>query len=166
MLQSKLPAGMATEPLENLTEQSARVGTWLLSVATTPRPEEYTYSKGAGKGSKGGGKATGKKFECLLVSEDSSEYCLGLFQRRGKEPAATNEFDAALRRFTKGSVWNVNRISLVKKNTKYLGCSHKVVIDLNTLGGNCLGMSNGICIGSGMAIFFVRSRRRRPGVTG
>ena len=31
---------MATEPLENLTEQSAGVGTWLLCVANVPRPVE------------------------------------------------------------------------------------------------------------------------------
>ena len=90
---------MATEPLQNLTEQSARVGTWLLSVATNPRPEEYTWGKG-----------TGKKFECLLVSEDSTEYCLGLFKRKGKEPAATRDFNAAAARFKKGSVWKVNKI--------------------------------------------------------
>ena len=33
---------MATEPLENLTEQNVGVGTWLLSVVNVPRPVEYT----------------------------------------------------------------------------------------------------------------------------
>ena len=28
-------------------------------------------------------------------------------------------------------MWKVSKISLVKSNTKYLGCSHKVVIDMN-----------------------------------
>ena len=85
---------IAMEPLLNLSEQSARVGTWLLSVATHPRMEEYTYNKGTGKGS-------GKKFECLLVSDDSNTYCLGQFRRKGKEPAATNEFKAAMEKFKK-----------------------------------------------------------------
>ena len=47
---SCLFCAMASEPLQNLTEQSARVGTWLLSVATDPRPEEYTWNEGTGKG--------------------------------------------------------------------------------------------------------------------
>ena len=115
---------MLREPLANLTEQSARVGTWLLSVATAPRSEEYKWTKGTASG-------TGKKFECLLVSEDSSEYCLGLFRKRGKEPAATKEFTAAVAKFTKGSTWKVNKISLAKTEPKFLGCSHKVAIDLN-----------------------------------
>ena len=110
---------MAMEPLPNLSEQSARIGTWLLSVATHPRAEDYTYAKGAGKGS-------GKKLECLLVSDDSDAYCMGQFRRKGKEPGATAEFKAALEKFKKGSVWKVSKISLVKSNTKYLGCSHKV----------------------------------------
>ena len=117
---------MATEPLQNLTEQSAGVGTWLLSVANEPRPVEYTWKK------KPGQMVTGKKFECLLVSEDSTEYCLGVYKRKSKEPVATREFKAAAERFKKVSVWKVNKISLVKTDSKYLGCSHKVVIDLNT----------------------------------
>ena len=88
---------MLFEPLGNLTEQSARVGTWMLSVATNPRSEDYTWSKGGAKG-------TGKKFECLLVSQDSTEYCLGLFRKRRKEPAATNDFNAALSRFEECSI--------------------------------------------------------------
>ena len=37
---------MVFEPLGNLTEQSARVGVWLLRVATAPRIEEYRWTKG------------------------------------------------------------------------------------------------------------------------
>ena len=60
---------MAHEDLLNLSEQSARIGTWVLAVATEPRQEDYQYAKGQGKGS-------GKKFECLLVSSDSDAYCV------------------------------------------------------------------------------------------
>ena len=84
---------MATEPLQNLTEQSAGVGAWLLSVASEPRPIEYTWTKAQGQ------VGTGKKFECLLVAADSTEYCLGLYKRKGKEPVATREFMAAVARF-------------------------------------------------------------------
>ena len=116
---------MVTEPLGNLTEQSARVGAWLLSVVTAPRTDEYQWSRGNTTGS-------GKKFECLLVSEDSTEYCLGLFRRKGKEPGATKEFTAAAAKFTKGSIWKASRITLANTDPKYLGCSHKVAIDLNS----------------------------------
>ena len=91
------------EPLPNLSEQSARIGTWLLSVANHPRVEEYTYGKGTGKG-----KGKGKKFECLLVSDDSDAYCLGPFRKKGKEPAGTNEFQTKMEQFKRNSVWKVS----------------------------------------------------------
>ena len=116
---------MDTEPLGNLTDQSARVGSWLLSVATVPRTEDYKWTKGNTNN-------TGKKLEFLLVSEDSAEYCLGVFRKRGKEPGATKEFTAAVTKFTKGSVWKASKITLAKTEPKYLGCSHKVAIDLST----------------------------------
>ena len=115
---------METEPLAALSEQSARVGTWRLAVVSEPKAETYTWSKGAGGGE-------GKKFQVRLVSEESTVYCVGIFRRRGKEPAASKAFDEAKDKFTKGSVWNVNKLTLVKTERKYLGCSHKVVIDLN-----------------------------------
>ena len=115
---------MQVAPLASLTQQSARVGTWLLSVATAPRSEENKWGKANASG-------TGKKFECLLVSEDSTESCLGVFRKRGKEPAATKEFIAALAKSKKGSTWKVNTITLAKTEPKFLGCSPKVAIDLN-----------------------------------
>ena len=76
---------MATETLQNLTEQSARVGTFVLSAASRPRTENYSFSKGNGKGND-------RKFECLIGSDKSEEYCLGQFKRKGKEPAVKREF--------------------------------------------------------------------------
>ena len=93
---------MAMEPLPNLSEQSARIGMWLLAVGSDPRVEEYTYTKGTGKGK-------GKKFEVLLVSDDSDAYCLGQFRKKGKEHAATNEFKAATEKFKRSSVWKVSQ---------------------------------------------------------
>ena len=93
------------------SEHSGLPGTWLLSVASDPRTEVYSFSKGKGK-------SEGMKFECLLVSEDSEDYCLCQFKRKGKEPAATREFNAAADKFKKGTVWKVNNISLAKKDKK------------------------------------------------
>jgi len=36
-----------------------------------------------------------------------------------------------MEKFKRNSVWKVSKISLAKSNAKYLGCSHKVVIDMN-----------------------------------
>ena len=70
---------------------------WLLAVASDPRVEEYTYTKGTGKGK-------GKKFEVLLVSDDSDAYCLGQFRKKGKDPIAENEFKATMEKFKRNSV--------------------------------------------------------------
>ena len=120
-----LGTNMTTEPLGNLTDQSARVGPCLLSVATVPRTEEYKWNKGNVS-------ITGNKFEFLLVSQDSTEYCSGVFRKRGKEPGATKEFTTAMAKFVQGSMWKVSNITLAKVDPKYLGCSIKVAIDLST----------------------------------
>ena len=108
---SRYNVAVAMEPLLNLSEQSARIGMWRLSVATDPRTEEYTYGRLPDPRS---GKGKGKKFECLLVSDDSDAYCMGQFKRKGKEPAATTDFQVAIEKFKKGSVW------IVKKKYRWL----------------------------------------------
>ena len=79
---------MATEPLQHLTEQSAGVGAWMLQVTGEPKDSEYTWNKN-GKSGKG------RKLEYFFVSEESSQYCLGIYKRLGKEPAATKDFEEA-----------------------------------------------------------------------
>lgn len=79
---------MATEPLQHLTEQSAGIGAWMLQVTGDPKDTEYTWNKN-GKSGKG------RKLEIILVSEESSEYCLGVYRRLGKEPKATQDFEAS-----------------------------------------------------------------------
>ena len=79
---------MATEPLQNLTEQSAGVGEWMLQIAGVPKDSEYEWAKGSKAGK-------GRKLVLLLVSEDSSKYCMGVYKRLGKEPKATDQFEAA-----------------------------------------------------------------------
>jgi len=115
---------MATLPLQHLTEQSAGVGAWMLKVAMEPQEISYTWTQG-------GQNKTGRKLEFVLVSEDSTKYCQGLIKRWGKEPTATQNFDAAKRKFQKGTAWKVSKVSLVKQVQKYLGCSCKIVIDMN-----------------------------------
>jgi hypothetical protein len=115
---------MATEPLQHLTEQSASVGAWMLKVAMEPQVIEYQWVKN-------GKTMEGRKLEVVLVSEDSTKYCQGLYRRMGKEPKASQDFDAAKRNFQKGTIWKVSKVSFVKQNPKYLGCSCKIGIDMN-----------------------------------
>ena len=116
---------MDAEPLQNLTEQSGGVGRWLVTVVMPPREVIYTWNKGGKSGQ-------GKRLEYLLVSEDGAQYCEGSYKRIGKEPKATADYNKAKQDFKKGSIWTVSKVSLTKQNTKYLRCSCKIVIDMNT----------------------------------
>ena len=68
---------MDTEPLQHLTEQSAGVINLMLKVDSEPRESEYKWNKGSASG-------TGRKLEYVLVSEDGTQYCEGIYKRIGK----------------------------------------------------------------------------------
>ena len=116
---------MTTEPLHHLTEQSAGVGTWMLKVAMEPCDHSYSWNK-ANKTN------NGRKLEFVLVSDDATKYCQGVYQRRGKEPKATEDIEAAKKKFLKGTIWKVSKVSLARQSPKYIGCSCKTTIDMNT----------------------------------
>ena len=116
---------MDAEPLQNLTEQSGGVGRWLVTVVTLPQEVTYSWNKGGKSGE-------GKKLQYLLVSNDGAQYCEGSYRRMGKEPKATADYNKAKEKFKKGTIWAVSKVSLTKQNPQYLGCSCKVVIDMNT----------------------------------
>ena len=79
---------MDAEPLQNLTEQSGGVGRWLVAVVTPPQEVTYSWNKGGKSGE-------GKKLLYLLVSKDGTQYCEGSYNRRGKEPKATEDYNKA-----------------------------------------------------------------------
>ena len=110
---------MDTQPLQHLTEQSACVINLMLKVESEPRESEYLWNKGGASG-------TGRKLEYVLVSEDCTQYCEGICKRTGKEPKATENFELAKKKFSRGTVWKVSKVSLARQNSKYLGCSCKV----------------------------------------
>jgi hypothetical protein len=75
----------------------------------------------------------GKAFAVLLVSKDTTQYCYGKFTRRGKEPKATTDFEAAKNKFQEGTVWLFTKAALItKEKPLYIGSSVKAVIDLNS----------------------------------
>ena len=79
---------MEAEPLQNLTEQSAGVGSWLVTCAMPPQEVTYTWNKGGRSGE-------GRKLQFLLVSQDGTQYCEGCYKKSGKEPKATEQFNEA-----------------------------------------------------------------------
>ena len=97
----------------------------MLILVSDPRDSEYNWTKRGASG-------TGRKLEYVLVSEDGTQYCEGVYKRIGKEPNATENFELAKKKFNRGTVWKVSKVSLARQNSKYLGCSCKVLIDMNT----------------------------------
>ena len=68
---------------------------------------------------------------CRLVSKDSSQYCLGKFKRKGKEPEASAEFSKAKARFFDQSIWKVSKVALTNDKMLYTGSPIKGTIDMN-----------------------------------
>ena len=65
------------------------------------------------------------------ISEDSTQYCEGLYKKAGGKPKSTDNFKQAQTEHKNGTIWKVSQVSLAQQNPLYLGCSHKVVIDMN-----------------------------------
>ena len=80
----------------------------MVTVAVEPKEIAFTWNKNGKTG-------TGRKLECLLVSDDSIQYCEGIYRRQGKEPKATQDFDAMKQKFQKGIIWNISKVSLAKR---------------------------------------------------
>ena len=97
----------------------------MLKLVNEPLETEYKWNTGDLSG-------TGRKLEYMLASPDSTQYCEGIFKKMGKEPKATQKFDEAKKRFQKGTIWKVSKVSLAKQNPKYQGSSCKALIDMNT----------------------------------
>ena len=100
---------MDTEPLQNLTEQSAGVGSWMLKVVNEPRDSTYEWNTEKRSG-------TGRKLEYLLLSEEASQYCEGVYKRMGKEPKATENLEQAKKKFQRGTVWKVSKVCFANQS--------------------------------------------------
>ena len=113
------------QSLAEMTTQSAKIGRWILRVCTPPEEQDFQYMV-KGKDVKG------KVFTCCFVSGDSSQYCIGKYYRRGKEPQASEQFLAAKTKFQDQTTWKVSQVSLTNDKPLYLGSPVKVVIDMNS----------------------------------
>jgi hypothetical protein len=114
----------ALQSLAELTAQSGKIGQWMLRVCGTPDEHEYKYTYQ-------GKPTTGKVLVCHFVSTVSSQYCLGKFKRKGKEPAASSEFLKAFKKFNDQTIWKVSKVSFTNDKQLYTGSPIKVVIDMN-----------------------------------
>ena len=112
------------QSLAELTTQSAKIGQWTLRVCGEPYEHEYKFRQR-------GIDINGKVLHCRLVSEDSSQYCIGKFKRKGKEPDASALFASAKQKFKDQSIWKVSKVSLTNDKALYNGAPIKVVIDMN-----------------------------------
>ena len=114
---------MPTQPLAELTTQSAKIGKWVVRVCDGPVEHEYTYTFG-------GKQVTGKNFTVRLVSPEGTQYCLGKCRQKGREPLASKNFKQMMEKFQEGTVWNVNRVSLTTDKPLYVSSPIKAVVDI------------------------------------
>ena len=71
-----------------------------------------------------------EKLECILLSEDSNSYCMGLVKRHGSTAAAEQNFNNFVTKFREDTVWSMSRITLAKENTQFISSPVKHVVDL------------------------------------
>ena len=120
-------AGSATEQskfqtLRGFTFQSVGIGSWLLKVSDTPRAWEYGYTWH-------GNKCTGKRFEVVLVSQDADAYCIGAFRRKGATQKGIHEFEQAIDRFARGTIWEASKVTLAKEKACFINSPVKQPVE-------------------------------------
>ena len=122
-----MAASQQDTPLPELASGSAGFGRWKLHIDGPPKERTYSYKVDGGQSTK-----EGKAFTVKLVSEDQQHYCYGTFTRRGKEPGASHNYNAALASKKDGTVWILTKANLAKTKPLYIGSSVKVMVDLNS----------------------------------
>ena len=107
-------------PLQQLHKGSARTASFLVRVVN-PKITNYEYvSKFQAK------PKTGHKFECYLLGEDATSYCLGYV--KGSEA----ETKAAAQKFQDGTAWKLTKVALDgRAEAAYLNTPIKTRVDLN-----------------------------------
>lgn len=107
--------------LASLNAQNAKYASWSVRVVH-PRVETYSFKAK-------GDAVTGKKFNCLLVSQDPQQYCAGLVKFQFKQRDAA---ERALLKFTEGSCWTLRTPVLdTQSQTRFLGASVKCTVLLD-----------------------------------
>ena len=106
-------------PLSELNKKSSTIGEWTLIVHRGTYTD-YTYQWG-------GKDVATSKFECTLVSQDGTQYCLGSAKKKKGDVQELKNLQAT---FKNGTVWKFSKVQLVDMKREYVSASCKVVIDL------------------------------------
>ena len=111
-------------PLKDMNERNARFSKWKTVIFTTPGDQKeykrsYTYS---------GKERTTCSYDVLIVdADDHTVYCKGTAKKTAKNSVA---YAAVMKAITDGA-YKMSHVAFVNDaNTKWLGCSKKVVVDL------------------------------------
>ena len=108
--------------LHELTPSTCGIATWNLRVVQ-PRVVEYTYLWQ-------GQERKGKKLECILLSENSDSYCMGLVRRTGSNDAGERKFQTMVEKYNENTIWSMSRITLAQEKAQFIGSPVKYVIDM------------------------------------
>ena len=119
---AQAPGGRDTA-LDELTPSTAGFANVLVKVHKCFQPQEYTYTWN-------GQTKQGKRQEYVLVSKDSSSYCIGSITRKGTGAGAEAGFKKALDKFKVGTIWQLTKVVFAKEKPAYVGAPVKNVIDL------------------------------------
>ena len=118
-----MPLSKNVETLKNMNSNTAKYATWYVRVINS-RVTEYTFTAR-------GESVAAQKFECVLVSQDSEQYMLGLVpfdfkNRDGPKKAAT--------KFVEDHVFEIKTPAFdTKARPDYNGCPVKPVLLLSLI---------------------------------
>ena len=111
-----------TETLRNMNSSTAKHAKWYVRILD-PKIIEYKFSSR-------GQIVDAKKFQCVLVSQDPTQYMFGVVNWDFKQ---TDASDKAMAKFKKETVWEITTPAFdAKAKSEYNGCSIKNVVLLST----------------------------------
>ena len=106
------PAAAAVEnglPLQELDRDTAKVGKWYFRVCHV-QIITYEYQlKGKSE--------EGCKFQCVMISPDSSMYALAVYRMRSKNK---KEVEAQLAKFKDGTTWKLTKVAFLDEKAQYI----------------------------------------------
>ena len=68
----------------------------------------------------------------VFVSQDADAYCIGAFRRKGATQKGIHEFEQAIDRFARGTIWEASKVTLAKEKACFISSPVKLMIDLNS----------------------------------
>ncbi len=108
---------MATEPLRNLNNCSAKASTWAVRIL---HPKQDTFTYGRDK------QSTMYTFDCLLVSDDPAVYCGGAWKSPKEQ-----DIKAAMEKLKANTSWKMSKVVFdTRAKPAFMSHPHKFVVDM------------------------------------